>query len=433
MSYASNFNLNWRVSYLESVISSIIPYLPPTLSNVLLAGNTADNSIVLTDGQNVSTSTKGGLSLVGNNPAPNTYTIDIDNAYALGVPTITLTDNPSSSFSALNTSTGLVLNNGGLTTTYGNGLIDVTGVGMSIIAPNTNIYLGDVNGTANSTAIAIDDVAKTINLTTDNGTIGGYCNIFQVGDVNGNINSTSVKLDDGNGKVEIQAKDNVKLGDYLGIDTGTNLLIDCANASTTFFTPNNFLVQTNSFNVDNQQVSTIGDVDNNSSKTKIIVNASTQNIDIDLGGGNGSSGMILRMGDINNTLNSTKIILDDVKRYQTIFAGRMSNMDEVNNTIGNHAELYSNFFTTDVNMRMYPVTDYLNPLTPNGEGWFCYICNVNSSDINVTADDGLLFVSRHSGGFTATGNIGKYTTARLTLSYHSSVAGGFFWSILAGD
>ena len=44
MSYTSNFNLNWRVSYLESVISSLIPFLPLNLANVLLAGNNAGAS-----------------------------------------------------------------------------------------------------------------------------------------------------------------------------------------------------------------------------------------------------------------------------------------------------------------------------------------------------------------------------------------------------
>lgn len=207
----------------------------------------------------------------------------------------------------------LLIDNGSLTTTYSIGSIDVTNVGMSIIAPNTNIYLGDVNGTNNSTTITIDDTTnKTINLTTDLGTIGAFCNTFQVGDVNGNVNSTSIKLDDANSKVEIQAKDNVKIGDYLGLDTNTNLLMDCANASTSFFSPNLFLVQTNNFQVDNQTISTIGDVNNNSSFTKFYLNASNQTIDLNLGGGNGASGMILRMGDFDNNVSGANIYLNAI-------------------------------------------------------------------------------------------------------------------------
>jgi hypothetical protein len=41
MSYTSNFNLNQRVSYLESVINGLIPFLPVNLANTLLGGNSA--------------------------------------------------------------------------------------------------------------------------------------------------------------------------------------------------------------------------------------------------------------------------------------------------------------------------------------------------------------------------------------------------------
>lgn len=52
MSYTSNYNLNQRVSYLESVIQGLIPYLPPTLANILIAGNNAGaNDIDLNNNQ----------------------------------------------------------------------------------------------------------------------------------------------------------------------------------------------------------------------------------------------------------------------------------------------------------------------------------------------------------------------------------------------
>jgi hypothetical protein len=41
MSFGSQYNLNQRITYLESIISSLTPYLPISLANVLLTGNTA--------------------------------------------------------------------------------------------------------------------------------------------------------------------------------------------------------------------------------------------------------------------------------------------------------------------------------------------------------------------------------------------------------
>jgi len=66
MSYTSNFNLNWRVSYLESIISGIIPFLPLNLANVLLIGNSAgasDIDLNSNDLLNVSTISGAGGSL----------------------------------------------------------------------------------------------------------------------------------------------------------------------------------------------------------------------------------------------------------------------------------------------------------------------------------------------------------------------------------
>ena len=98
--------------------------------------------------------------------------------------------------------------------------------------------------------------------------------------------------------------------------------------------------------------------------------------------------------------------------------------------IGNHAEAYSNYFTTDIDVRFYPRIDYENPLTPNGDGWFCYITNITGGDLNITADDGLPFISRSIGGFNTTGIIGKYETVRVSLSYHTTT--GYFWAVLQG-
>jgi hypothetical protein len=135
-------------------------------------------------------------------------------------------------------------------------------------------------------------------------------------------------------------------------------------------------------------------------------------------------------GDINAIGSTATVQLNVAHRFQSIFSGRMSSTEEINITIGNHAEPYSNYFTTDTDVRFYPRIDYENPLTPNGDGWFCYITNITGGDLNMTADDGLPFTSRSIGGFNTTGNIGKYETVRVSLSYHTTT--GYFWAVLQG-
>ena len=44
MSYGSQYNLSARVSYLEGAVSTILPYIPTTLSSVLSFGNNAGSS-----------------------------------------------------------------------------------------------------------------------------------------------------------------------------------------------------------------------------------------------------------------------------------------------------------------------------------------------------------------------------------------------------
>jgi hypothetical protein len=135
-------------------------------------------------------------------------------------------------------------------------------------------------------------------------------------------------------------------------------------------------------------------------------------------------------GDINAIGSTATVQFNVAHRFQSVFAGRMSNTEEINITVGNHAEAYSNYFVTDTDVRFYPRIDYENPLTPNGDGWFCYITNITGIDIFLTADDGLPFLSRSIGGFNTTGDIGKFETVRVSLSYHTTT--GYFWAVLQG-
>jgi hypothetical protein len=98
MSYGSQYNLSARLSYLESIINQIAPFLPLDLSNVLIQGNSADNSIILTDGVNkASTLTKdslliddgsGGIGVTIQSEITPT-TITVTNSLPLGNPNTT--------------------------------------------------------------------------------------------------------------------------------------------------------------------------------------------------------------------------------------------------------------------------------------------------------------------------------------------------------
>ena len=136
-------------------------------------------------------------------------------------------------------------------------------------------------------------------------------------------------------------------------------------------------------------------------------------------------------GDVNAVGSTASVQFNVAHRFQSVFAGRMSNTEEINITVGNHAEAYSNYFVTDTDVRFYPRIDYENPLTPNGDGWFCYITNITGGNLNMTADDGLPFISRSIGGFNTTGDIGKFETVRVSLSYHTTT--GYFWAVLQGS
>ena len=136
-------------------------------------------------------------------------------------------------------------------------------------------------------------------------------------------------------------------------------------------------------------------------------------------------------GDVNAIGSGSTIQFNVAHRFQSVFAGRMSNTEEINITVGNHAEPHSNYFISDTDVRFYPRIDYFNPLTPNGDGWFCYITNITGGTINLTADDGLPFISRSIGGFNTTGGVDKNTTARISLCFHTTT--GYFWSILLGS
>ena len=178
-----------------------------------------------------------------------------------------------------------------------------------------------------------------------------------------------------------------------------------------------------SFNTKNGTF-TSGDVNNSYNKTSFLIDDTNSNIYLKSIGRVG-------MGDVDGNVNSTVLLIDDTRRITAIRGGQQASCDEVNNTIGTKIEEYCNFISTDTDVQMKEVSNYFSYLTPHNDGWYCYIMNYSGSDINITSNDGKQFISRTIGGFNPVGVISRYTTARLTLVYLTSL-GDYFWSLMTG-
>ena len=154
MSYTSNFNLNQRVSYLESEINKIapIPVGGYNLANVLTAGNTATNSIAL-DNTGIGTNV---ISLLPNATANN--------------PHIELTDG---TITNVITKNGMTTRNTNQNSTHFLNFVDNSATGTGAIQKTSGIecnpstktitattFVGDLSGnatTANNTFITSDN------------------------------------------------------------------------------------------------------------------------------------------------------------------------------------------------------------------------------------------------------------------------------------
>jgi hypothetical protein len=178
------------------------------------------------------------------------------------------------------------------------------------------------------------------------------------------------------------------------------------------------------FNTQNGSFSS-GDVNNSYNKTAFLVDDTNQNISLICPTGN------IWLGDINAVGTTSSVRFDVGKRVISTQCGQQASCDEVNITIATKIEEYCNFVSTDTDVQMKEVPYYLNQLTPNGEGWYCYVMNYSGSDIQLTSNDGKRFIARYLGGFTTNAFIEKFTTVRITLVYLSSV-GDYCWSVMNG-
>ena len=173
-------------------------------------------------------------------------------------------------------------------------------------------------------------------------------------------------------------------------------------------------------------------------------------------GGIAFDGSLIRLGDNNDGVNGTKIIIDDTGvdikincvaktsigdginggaltgytflidadtggQYFTSNGGQASKCDEIT-ALSVQIEKKMNFITTDVDVELKKSNEYLNELGGgNGEGWFCYIQNISIT--SAASED---FVNNT---ITPTYTLSKYSTRRFTLTYWTT-NGKYYWSVL---
>lgn len=225
-----NFITINRLAQLKVALDALQPN-PPN-------ANTAwfDNTILLKDqtGNQTSTSSIGGMILQNNSPNPNTYVIDIDNAYALGVPTISLQDNFSGISSVLDTSnltfsatnqininpstgftitdnvaniTNLTLNslsfNDGLYTSSigmvaNDYVVNANGARLLMNGGDAEFYIGQYSASTAPCIISGGSGGMTLNMNSRGGTAS-------IGDCDNAFNSTKITIDDGAYRVNTNA------------------------------------------------------------------------------------------------------------------------------------------------------------------------------------------------------------------------------------
>ena len=84
MSYSSNFNLNQRISYLESIINQITPSLPLDLANILLQGNSAGATDIDLNNNDILNVNNIDLTTINGSAYPPSSSTDLANVLLQG-------------------------------------------------------------------------------------------------------------------------------------------------------------------------------------------------------------------------------------------------------------------------------------------------------------------------------------------------------------
>ena len=154
MSYTSNYNLNQRISYLESVIAGLVPFLPINLSNVLIGGNSAGATDIDMNSNDITNVNE--IDVLSNTPIISivdasfpTRFINLDGS----VPNITITD-------GINTNIITPLGSGGTTANTQN--VEITDVS------NNQTYYPILSGADNGfNPCRVNSIGLTYNAQTE--------------------------------------------------------------------------------------------------------------------------------------------------------------------------------------------------------------------------------------------------------------------------
>ena len=293
MSYTSNFNLNQRVSYLESEIGKIAP-IPPggyNLDNVLTIGNSAgtndidlnNNDILQVNNIDVLT-INGSVSLTFTQNSTNPSLSIGSGDFVLNADTnrLLLNANDNQFYLGNYSNTNApVINSGGV------------GMNLEINSRSGTTNIGDCDNAFNGTKISVVDTTGTITLDSRGGTT-------QMGDLNNAGSGTKLILDDTTTTITIDSRGGAtQIGDVFAVSGLTNLLVDDV---------------TNTISLDSRGgKSQMGDVNNNNNLMKIVVDDGAGVINIDNGGD-----QPINIGDLGGNGNGTKIIVNDATATFTI-------------------------------------------------------------------------------------------------------------------
>lgn len=241
-----------RIALVQQAFQAV--ELPPNATTLKL------NQTLLLDagGNQTNTSSVGGLLLQNNSPNPNTYIIDIDNAYALGVPTISLQDNfsgissvwdtTSLTFNAtnqisINPSTGFTItdsvanitnltlnslsfNDGTYTPSIGivanDYVIDGQGARVLINGGDAEFYIGQYSASTAPCIVSGGNSGMYLNLNSRSG-------VARMGDCDNAFNQTTIIVDDANTTISFDAS----TIDFLNTSTTTSTSTHTANIKST--------------------------------------------------------------------------------------------------------------------------------------------------------------------------------------------------------
>jgi hypothetical protein len=474
MSYSSNFNLNWRVSYLESEIAKIAPipiggynlanvltignsagandidvnnndilqvnnidlqtingsaYPPapaptPDLSAVLTAGNTANNSIVLDDTLG-RTSIFDFSSLIFTDPA---YYVTIDAT----IPSLKLINNGLTlETNITNTQIQIIDNDPALpdpvfTRINKDGMKVKQGSGQEL---ETNITNQQVEVRFNNEIISSLTPSSLTFIDTTSATFQSTLNKEKLEITNGNTGEIySVGLV-GNDFVISSANDRLLLnsgtaesywGDYTA-GTNANIALNIGGACRA--------------DIDTKTgVFSVGDLNSSGNNTKIIVDDSIPGISLlssDIGIDSGAG--ITKIGDVQGSNSGTLIDLNDTNQTIILVAGTGVKLSLstiiypvsyfTTNQTFNNTSRYSNTFNGASLTATLPVVSGTNV------GSQYLITNTNATTLTVTASGGQLIYSSFGTAVIGSKNLVQGHSHIFTAIYTTSAV-TFGWSMV---